>query len=804
MKRYRFIILFLFCIFNANMLDAQELTQTIRGNVNDMVSNQPLFAATIAIYDDSTMISAAVTDDKGMFRIEKLPVGRYTVVTSYVGYRSVVLPDQIVNSAREIVLSVKMEELPVEIGEVQVRGTGQKGNAMNKLAFVSARTFSVEESERYAGSRGDPARMASNFAGVQGNDDSNNDLIIRGNSPLGVLWRLEGINIPNPNHFGVSGTTGGPVTILNNKVLSVSDFLTGAFPAEFGNGIAGVFDLKMRNGNNEKHEYSAQLGFLGTELLAEGPVNRNHHSSYLLAYRYSTLSIFKSLGIQIGTDAIPKYEDLSFRLNFPFKNQGNLAVFGIGGNSAIDILASEQDQPGDEIYGFEAMDEHFRTGVGVVGVKYTKSLGTQSLLNLTAASSFEHQSNHLDKVYREVVNNRYVIDSIMFSHNGFHNNQFKQSLIANLDKKLSRKVTLKTGLVLDLYTFDMLDSIFNDVLERHVIRLNYKGPALLSQPYAQVKLNSSENLSLTAGIHGLFLNLENNLSKSVEPRFGLKYRISTQHYLGYGFGLHSQMLPSYIYFSRVTHDDGSSSIPNAGLDLIKSIHNVLTWDYSLNPYLRIKTEAYYQHLYNVPVEAVPSSYSSLDEGHDLSRFFPDSLVNTGTGRNMGMEFTLEKFFHKSYFLLFTASLYDARRTGSDGKLYNAVFNGRYIFNALGSKVFSWGDKSRSTLTLGGKLTMAGGKRYTPIDLNASQIAGEAVYFDKQRNSMQFSDYFRADVKLNYSLNTRKVTHEIGLDIVNVTNHRNILKQTYVPGSNDPVREKYQLGMLPLFYYRLDF
>lgn len=782
---------------------AQEITQTLRGTVVDLETHVPLYAATAAVYADSLLFAATITDSMGMFRMGHVPVGRYTVVVSYMGYRQVVIPDVILNSTREIVLPVEMEESPVEIEEISVSASGGKGTAMNKLAYVSARPFSAEESERYAGSRGDPARMASNFAGVQGNDDSNNDIVIRGNSPLGVLWRVEGVNIPNPNHFGVSGTTGGPVTILNNKVLSLSDFMTGAFPAEYGNSIAGVFDLRMRNGNNETHEFSGQLGFLGTELMAEGPISRSIGSSYLVAYRYSSMAIFQALGIPIGTDAIPKYQDLSFKLNFPTRNRGHISLFGIGGKSAIDILASEQLVPDKKtIYG-DAMDEHFRTGMGVLGLNYTTPTGSNSLLRVTLSSSLEHQSNHLDKVYRHIENDSFKVDSIKYTFNGYHNNQRKHSLSVKWNSKINKRNSIRTGIITDLYLFDMVDSIFNEPMARYVPRLDHQGPALLIQPYLQWKLQPSDKIAITAGLHGQFLHLEQHLSHSVEPRVGLRFQVNRKNTIGFGSGLHSQMVPTYIYFSMLPDGEGDFIKSNATLDFIKSYHNVISWDYSLSRQMRIRWEAYYQHLFQVPVEYHPSSYSVLDEGHDLNRFFPDTLVNLGTGNNLGMEFTLERYFSNSYFLMCTASVYDARRTGSDGKNYDAIFNGRYILNTLASKEFSWGSKQRSTFTVGGKLTMAGGKRYTPINVAASDIAGEAVYEDAQRNTMQFSPYFRADIKLAYRVNALKASHEIGLDIINLTNRPNILKQTYIPGGEPPVSDVYQMGILPIFYYRIE-
>lgn len=306
---------------------AQEITQTIRGTIFDTDMKTPLLAATIALYDGESLVKASISDANGNFRLEDIPVGRYTLECSYVGYRQAIIDEVILGAGKEVVLPVAMEESPVEIDEISIRANGKKGETLNKMSFVSARTFSVEETNRYAGSRGDIARMASNYAGVQGNDDSNNDLVVRGNSPMGVLWRYEGVNIPNPNHFGVSGSTGGVFNIVNNKVLAPSDFMTGAFPAEYGNSNAGVFDLRMRNGNNEKHEFSGQFGVFGTELSAEGPISKKGRSSYLAAYRYSTLDIFRRLGIELDTEAMPDYQDLSLKLNFPVGRSGNLSIF---------------------------------------------------------------------------------------------------------------------------------------------------------------------------------------------------------------------------------------------------------------------------------------------------------------------------------------------------------------------------------------------------------------------------------------------------------------------------------------------
>ena len=237
MKRYGFILTLLFFELSAS---AQTLTQTIRGTVLEKETQFPLPGATVVVLSDTTRRRGAMTDAEGNFKIEKIPVGRISLNISFVGYKEAIINNIIVTSAKEVVLQISLEASPTSLNEITVTAT-RDGDASNEMAVVSARSFTIEETQRYAGSRGDPARMASNFAGVQGADDSRNDIIIRGNSPQAVLWRMEGINIPNPNHFNIPGTAGGPVSMINNKTLANSDFYTGAFPAEFGNSTSGVF-----------------------------------------------------------------------------------------------------------------------------------------------------------------------------------------------------------------------------------------------------------------------------------------------------------------------------------------------------------------------------------------------------------------------------------------------------------------------------------------------------------------------------------------------------------------------------------
>ena len=791
----------LFClIFQVN---AQN-TQTIRGRILDSELKTPLIGATVVLVDATAEFTGTTTDENGYYRLENVPVGRRTFKYSFVGYKDLARSNIIVTSGKQVILNIELEESTELLEEVEIVASSDRGEAINEMATVSARQFSVEETERYAGSRGDPARMVSNFAGVGGSDDSRNDIVVRGNSPLGVLYRYEGVDMPNPNHFAIPGSGGGPVSILNNKVLSNSDFFSGAFPAEFGNSIAGVFDLKMRVGNNEDYEFTGQFGFLGTELTAEGPLNREKKSSFLVNYRYSSLAIFTSVGVNIGTSAVPRYQDGSFKLNFPGKKGGNFSVFGIGGASEIDILISDQVEPTTEIFGDQDRDQYFKTGTGLIGANYTKALSASTYFRLTVAGSHEYQNSEHQSVFRHAENNMFVIDSLR----PLQGYDFRESTIAAnffVNKKLNTKNTLKFGSLNEQINYSFIDTVFDAIAYDWRLRWDYKGGAFLFQPYVQWKHRFNDDITLVAGVHSQIFTLNGSVSP-FEPRVGLKYKVDEKQSISLGYGLHSQLQPSYVYFYHLPDGNGGFHRHNEGLDFTKSQHVVAGYDRKLGNNARIKFETYYQALSNVPVGFRPSSFTTLNQGAGFDRFFPDTLANTGTGQNYGVEITLEKFFSKKFFFMTTASLFESKYTGSDGVTRDTDFNGNWIVNVLFGKEFKTGE--RSTFGLGGKVTAAGGKRISPVDTAASTLAAEIVFVDSTRNTLQLQDYFRADIKLNYRINAKKVSHEIGLDLVNIFNVQNILKLTYAPDplnpSASPVREEYQLGFLPIFFYKIDF
>ena len=784
---------------------AQGPTQNVRGQVIDSETRFPLFGTRIDILTaDSTLTLRTRADEDGFFVIEEVPIGKHELVATVMSYdvNSITIE---VNSGKELVIELPMQQAFQEEEEVVVSGS-RKGETINEMALISAQQFSVAETDRYPGSRSDPARMASNFAGVGGADDSRNDIVIRGNSPLGVIWKVEGIDIPNPSHFAISGSTGGPVSILNNKILANSDFFMSAFPAEYGNSTSGVFDLKLRPGNTKQHEFTGQFGFLGTEIMAEGPLNKSGSASYLAMGRYSTLSLFKAIGIQIGTDAVPVYGDGAFKLNWRLKNGGAMSLFAIGGASSIDIVVSEQTGDTEEAYGEGDRDQYFRTSMFVTGLTLKKPLNEKTYIAATLAYSAENQNSHHDFLVRSVdsTTNSISIDS-MYQLMGYQFTIGKASAFFSVNHKANRKHLIKAGINVDAYFFNMQDSALNTPHTAFVNRWNYTGKALLIQPFVQWKWRPTKNMAFTAGVHSQYFTQGNAISYA-EPRIGWRLNMKGNQAIFAGAGMHSQTQPMYTYFYHQLDGDGNKVYENDDMGFSRSVHTGIGYEKSFKKSLNIKTEAYYQYVYDVPVTVAPSSFSLINMGSGFARFFPTELMNTGDGYNYGIELTVQKYFDKSFFFLFSATAYDSKYRGSDGVLRNTSYNGSYIANLLGGKEFKL--SPRQTISIGAKVTVAGGKRYGYVDIAQSSLLNEVIYIDSAFNERQFKDYFRADLKISWKLNTEKVTHEIGLDLVNILNTENLLSLTYAPNladpSQEPIAERAQLGFLPIFYYKIDF
>ena len=786
---------------------AQEFSQTIRGTIIDEDSQLPLIGATVYLVNQANS-TGTTTDADGEFRIKQVPVGRHDIQVNYLGYKPINLKSILVRSGKELVLDLKMQESAVTLEEVKISAENSidKSRPLNSFASVSSRTFSVEETSRYAAASFDPARMALNFAGVTtgATDDLFNEIIIRGNSSSGVLWRLEGIEIPNPNHFGDMGNSGGAISMLSSSTLSNSDFYTGAFPSEFGNATAGVFDLKMRNGNNEQRETSIMFGALGVELAFEGPINRKSKSSYIFNYRYSTLALLQAAGVNPTGEVLPTYQDLSFKLNFPKRNKGTISIFGLAGNNLAAENPAKDSLEWSSFNEREGFDQ--RGNMATIGVSYNKLLSNNSYIKTIISGSAEKMTNEdflLDDNYNETI----------YQQNEM--TQFTGRISSMFHRKINASNSFRLGSIYSLKKFDfsfdeadfskwsrrtIVNPALNNSLNLDRLFDNTSQTGLL-QSYGQWKTTINEKLTVNAGIH--FSLLTFNKKYAIEPRGSVSYKVKPNQEITFASGLHSKMENLAIYsFKGKLNNEVINEKKNLGLT--KSWHNVIGYDIVFGNKFRIKAEGYYQYLFGVPVRRDQGETFSLLNTRDVWEVFEEKdLVPEGTGTNMGIDLTIEKFFSEGYYFMTTASLYDSKFKTLDNRKFNTRFNGNYQISTLGGKEFKMGRNGKNILGFNGKIVYSGGGRYTPVDLEASRALDDEVRFEDRLFESRTGHYFRTDLGISFRINGKKATHTIMLDVQNVTNRENPA-ELYYEDETGTLETEDMTGLFPFFNYRLEF
>ena len=767
-------------------------TQTVRGTVRDAGAKAPLIGATVVVLNAEPALGAT-TDAEGRFRLPGVPLGRAKLRVTSVGYEDLLLNEVTVTAGKEVMLDLSLTERLTKLDEVTVtyKRTEDRSVTNNEMATVSARPFSPLEANRYAGALGDPARMAQNFAGVSSANDTRNDIVVRGNSPASLLWRLDGVNIPNPNHFGAQGTTGGPVSMLNNNLLAKSDFLTGAFPAEYANALGSVFDLRLRKGNDEKREFLGQVGFNGVELGAEGPFSKTSKASYLINYRYSLFSLLKAVGYQIA--GTPNYQDFTAKVDVPVGQRGTFSAWTIGGRSNITFLGKDVDSTKADAYGDENTNGRPRFSNGMAAASYEHRFTDRTLARLVLSGSRSTQRYNEDTIL--YANGRRVLAEIPH----FTTDLTQEKLSANLSvaHKFSARNRVSAGVIVDLMRYNYFTA--NTYLRPRTLR-DATGTTALTQLYGQWKHRFTDRLTLNAGVNALRFEL--NGSTVVEPRLGVQYQATPASTFSLAYGLHSTLQPLLTYFTQTRQADNSYALTNRALGFTRSHHLVLAYDRQLSENLRLRLEGYHQWIFDAPVERAPSYYSNLTEGVSFAASDKGNLVNNGTGRNYGLELTLERAFAQGYYFLLTGSLFESKYKGSDGVERNTPFNTHYAANALVGREFRLGQHG-NTFTVSLKGAVTGGRYATPLSLDESRATGQAVYQYDRAFSEQQPQYFRADVKLGYKINRARLTHEIAFDLQNVTNNKNIFQQAYNPRTNQ-LGTAYQQGFLPVPFYRLTF
>lgn len=772
-------------LFTVIVSFSQSLTQTIKGQLTDEQSGAPIIGATVQVLE-LTPPKGAITDINGYYRIENVPIGRQTLGVSYLGYEPITIPNILVGSGKEVVVDAKLIESLQQLEEVVVRASDQnKGQPKNELATISAISLGMDEISRFPATFNDPARAALMFAGVQtGGDDLLNEIVIRGNSPKGILWRMEGVEIPNPNHFTSIGSSAGGISMLSNNMLANSDFFTGAFPAQYGNATSGIFDLQLRQGNFEKHEHTAQVGLLGVAAASEGPIVEGSRASYLVNYRYSTLAMLTELGLDLlGEQEEITFQDLSFKIKVPTRKLGSFSFWGLGGKNTYQFLPNRSSG--------EWENESEEQKLGVAGVTNVVYVSDDSYFETILSGSFSQITNRYDS-----------LEIITYDEEDFVESQIRFSTYFN--HKFSPRHTLRIGSIVSRLSYDLSNVYWDRTSQDYITPLDENDHAGFYQGFANWQFRTSDQFTLNTGLHLSHFAL--NGKSYLEPRMGFKWDRDSYTISG-GVGFHSRMETVALYTARQYTGDGDFVQNNKDLGFTQAFHSALGFEKMLKPKLRLKAEIYYQYLFNVPVwpNDTTSDYRLLTFSavNTFDGYTPDELANDGTGKNFGVELTLEKFLSKGFYMLSTASLYKSLYTGSDGVERSTQFDGGYIYNFLAGKEYKVGRNGNNSININGKFIFAGGKRQAPIDIAESNSEGHTVYRYEDNYELKLDGYFRMDLGISYRKNRKKTTSVISLDIQNVTQRENEFFRYYNVGARR-IESDSQLSFFPNLSYRLEF
>lgn len=763
--------------------EGETVRQTIRGLVTDKASGAALAYATVALLL-SDGPRGTTSDSLGGFEFTDLPVGRYDLRASSVGYEPALLREVLLTSGKETFCRVALQEQLVRLDEVIVRSPVFKDQTLNPFSLTGGRMVSMEEAGRYAGGFDDPARLVTSFAGVAGNF-STNSIAVRGNSPQFLQWKLEGVEVPNPTHFAdVSGIGGGIFSALSSQVMGNSDFFNGAFPAEYSNALSGVFDMSMRTGNNQEYEHTVAISTLGIDVASEGPFSRKHRGSYIFNYRYSTTGLIKAA----IADMELEYQDLSFKLNFPTLRAGTFSVWGIG------LKDANQAEAEKDTLKWESIDDRVNSSIrmmklaGGINHKYVLASGAYVKTSLAATFTKDHMSAE-----------RYTLEDKQLIPTGdVKQSNYNFVLSSYVNRKFGARHTNRTGFTVTglLYDMDyyMSPDWGGDLKMEQIARGDGFNAVVSAFSNSVIRLNPA--LTATVGVTAQLFTLNNHWT--LEPRVALKWKMTQRQTISLAYGLHSRHERLDYYYIK-TPESGDRLV-NKQLDFAKAHHLVLSYGFALSPLLLLKIEPYYQYLYDVPVEP-GSSFSVIN--HDMW-YLERALVNAGKGRNYGVDVTLERYLNRGYYYLFTGSVFKSEYCGGDGIWRDTRMNRAFLFNMLGGKEWMCGRRKQNVFSANLRLSYQGGDRYTPVDEAASDIA-EIVKFDESKAfSERFDPVLTADITLSYRINRKKLGHEFGLKLLNATGSSGLHGFEY----NDLNRKVEKINIdgmfLPNISYKIQF
>lgn len=755
--------------------------QTLRGVIKDAALGTAIPYANVVLSNTTPQIGTT-SDSLGYFSFNRIPVGRYNIQVSYLGYEPASVKEILLTSAKEVYCEITLAENSHKLNEVIVHAKINKERPLNPMALTGGRVLTVEESSRFAGGFDDPARLVSSFAGVSGGINTN-ALVIRGNSPQFSQWRMEDVEVSNPTHYAdMTGLGGGLLTGLSANVLGNSDFFSSTFPAEYTNALAGVFDMSMRTGNDQNNEHAFQFGVWGIDFASEGPINKKQHSSYIVNYRYSFSGLSDAIS---GADEGLDYQDLAFKLNFPTKKTGIFTIWGIGLMDKVLQKNKEEPEEWEYISDRQKSDNTFTKGMFGIGHKIDFRKNAYIKTSLAATYSKVHATIE-------------QVDKQMIFHNmaDVQNSNTDLILKSYLHSKINKRHFNRTGFGITRMSYNLDFNISNKMGLYEPMQQIAKGnhADFAFSAFTNSVFSLEKNIDASIGITGQFFSLNNHWT--LEPRLSVIWKLPKRQTLSFAYGLHS--IRSRLDYYYVKTPETGDALVNKELDFSKAHHFSLSYGNQITDNLYFKIEPYFQSLYHIPVE-LNTSFSILNyNAYGLDK----KLVNKGKGRNYGVEITLERYLDNGWYGMFTGSLFKSKYMGGDKVWRNTRMNQGFITNGLIGKEWVFGKRKHKVFSANLRLTYQGGYRYTPIDKEESQNEQSIKEDETRAYSLKLPNSVTADLTLRLRVNKKKSAHEFSFMILNANGFK---QTTYVYNMiTNTVEKKRYAPIVPNISWKIYF
>ncbi|MCP4123786.1 MAG: hypothetical protein GY751_18715 [Bacteroidetes bacterium] len=732
--------------------------------VND-ITEQPVIDAHVIIHGSAGDFYG-ISDHRGRLVIEQIPPGDYTVTISHINYQHFVLSISIITDRN---MEFRLKQAAYELDAFEVVAN-EKITQANDMSLVSTNTFTIKLANKFPAVLEDPGRIATLYPGVSGGlSDATNEIIVRGNSPRGNTWRIEGIDVVSPNHFSKEGDTGGSISIIGSNLMDKSDILTTAYPAQYGNAFGGFFDIHFKEGSRDTWSLKTKVSLIGLEGFAEGPMGEK--ASFLVNGRYSTFALIEKMGINLRGIDTPEFYDVNYKVHFDAGEKAKINFFGVNGWSEVGENKMGKDSLGNNY--LKRKDQIVYDHI-LNGVNYQQRINPKTILDISGAI-LKSRSSRLD--YARDDTGPFLIlkdksyDNLYLKGHAQVRNKWKSGV-------------LQTGFIFSHNVFDLKEAKNKDLdtLVGLKEKLRETGKTQYCQFYSSIKWEPSSHLVLTGGLHSLFFAFNRNLS--VEPRFALRWAPSSNHSLSVGAGLYSKLDNMVTYFARTTDTLGNTYRLNRNLEMTKSVQSVISYRYQPIEIFDVIVEAYYQFLYNVAISGDTSNsklnlYSSINAKSLIDH---GNLVSEGKAYNYGMDLSATLTTPNRWLAKFNLSLFDSQYLAADGVVRRTRWSHNISSNIIFGKEFLLGSQKNGSFRVGANLVLSGGRRFPVIDEEASLSAGSKIYDEELSFSLRGPMYYRLDVMFSYTLTKPKFEWNIRIDVQNVTDNTTLVEQDFDPVS----------------------